>query len=72
MQNTVPIKPWFSSPNDKELSEMIPILESLAKVKDVRVVIQNIIDNMDYDFSNKKKLVNTMYQDKDNIRHEDR
>lgn len=47
IQNTVPIKPWFSDPKDKELKDIIPILDSLAKVKDVRVIIQNIIDKME-------------------------
>lgn len=72
LQNTVPIKPWFREENDTELKDMIAILKSLAKVKDVRVVIQNIIDKINDDLGNKKKVVNTMYQDTQNIRKEDR
>lgn len=38
-ENAVPIKSWFDDPNDNELLDLIPILEALTKVKDVREVL---------------------------------
>ena len=46
IENAVPIKTWFNDKNDTELVDLLPILESLAKVKDVREVINKIIGKM--------------------------
>ncbi|CAI2364057.1 unnamed protein product [Moneuplotes crassus] len=72
IQNTVPIRPWFRDKKDKELKEIIPILDSLAKVKDVRVVIQNIIDKMPNIDKEKKGKYNTPFQNPKNIKYKDR
>lgn len=72
IQNTVPIRPWFRSKDDTELKEILPILDSLAKVKDVRVVIQNIIDKMSDNKEEKKGKYRTPYDNPKNIKYKDR
>jgi len=39
-ENAVPCESWFDDENDTELLEFIPVFESIAKVDDVRVAIQ--------------------------------
>ena len=46
IENAIPIKSWFGNEKDTELNDLLPILESLAKVKDVRKVISKIISKM--------------------------
>ena len=41
--NGLPIKTWVEDPNDKELMKLIPILEFLSKVKDVRKYIDSFV-----------------------------
>lgn len=38
--NGIPIESWFENPNDRELLHLIPLLEALRTVPDVRHVIQ--------------------------------
>ena len=43
--NGLPIPPFMGDPNDNELLKLMPILEQLSKVKDVRNYIRQIISN---------------------------
>ena len=43
-ENALPCSSWYEDKNDRELLQLIPILEKLAKVKDVREVIPKIKD----------------------------
>ena len=39
-ENAVPIETWFDDESDTELLDLIPFLESLTKVENVRVAIE--------------------------------
>ena len=43
--NGLPIKTWIEDPDDKELMKLVPILEFLSKVKDVRKFIDQFVYN---------------------------
>lgn len=51
VENAVPIKTWFNDPYDTELLDLLPIFESLSKVKDVRKIIKQIINKMSQVFA---------------------
>ena len=72
IENAVPIKTWFNDKNDTELVDLLPILESLAKVKDVREVINKIIDKMSEFYGSSDVIVDNWYEEDSNIRIEDR
>ncbi|KAL8428677.1 hypothetical protein ACSSS7_007066 [Eimeria intestinalis] len=42
-ENAIPIKSWFEDPHDRELLDLIPILQSLASVQDIRPVIRDVL-----------------------------
>jgi hypothetical protein len=42
-ENALPILSWYDDPKDRCLFEMIPLLESLAEVDDVRRVIPQFV-----------------------------
>lgn len=46
VENAIPVKSWFNDKRDHELLDLLPILESLSKVKDVRAIIKKIIEKM--------------------------
>ena len=50
-ENGIPILTWFSDKNDKELLNLIPILEFLSCVNDVRDYIKDFVinDNISYE-----------------------
>merc|ERR1711971_203646 len=48
-ENAIPIRTWRNDKNDRELLELIPILESLAQVDDIPMVLQQILDQDDVD-----------------------
>jgi RNA polymerase II subunit A small phosphatase-like protein len=52
-ENGIPILTWFDDKKDKELYNLIPILEFLSSVYDVRVYIKKIVvnDSISYDKS---------------------
>lgn len=70
INNVFPVKSWFGDPADTELKELIPILKSLAKVKDVRDVIEKIFSNIGITHAESNKLVNDQYQLDHNIAEE--
>lgn len=42
--NAIGVTSWFDDPEDRELSELIPFLEDLSLVDDVRVVLDNHLE----------------------------
>ncbi len=38
--NAIPITSWFNDPNDRQLLELLPLLNSLVPVDDVRTILQ--------------------------------
>jgi len=43
-ENAVPILSWYDDPDDRCLFEMIPLLEALSQVDDVRSVIPRFVN----------------------------
>jgi len=72
VENAIPIKSWFNDQNDSELLDLIPILQSIAKVKDVRNVIRKIIHQMSSSYDPNIKLEDTEFQNDENIKISDR
>lgn len=56
--NGIPILTWHSSKNDSELLKLIPFLEYLAKVDDVRECIKKVINGNYVNFREVNKLIN--------------
>eukprot|EP00345_Euplotes_harpa_P011866 CAMPEP_0168344464 /NCGR_PEP_ID=MMETSP0213-20121227/16843_1 /TAXON_ID=151035 /ORGANISM="Euplotes harpa, Strain FSP1.4" /LENGTH=259 /DNA_ID=CAMNT_0008352233 /DNA_START=425 /DNA_END=1201 /DNA_ORIENTATION=+ len=71
-ENTIPIKTWFKDPDDTELLDILQILRSLARVKDVRTIIKRIMKKMDRDMKKNTKLVSSLYENPENIRENQR
>ncbi len=42
-ENSLPCTSWYDDPNDRELNELVPILEKLAIVKDVRPYLTKLV-----------------------------
>jgi len=70
IENAIPVKTWFTDQKDTELLDLIPILESLAKVPDVRVIINKIILKMSSAYGIDQRLDDQAYIE--NIPIEDR
>lgn len=51
-ENAVPIKSWFDDLEDRELLELVPVFEHLAKVDDVTTFLAKIDKNLIYDADN--------------------
>lgn len=46
-ENAIPIKSWFDDQTDRELYELLPILEELSKVEDVPQVLRQALPTGD-------------------------
>ena len=57
--NGLPILTWYDDMNDNELMKLIPLLEFLSKVNDVRPIINQIVDKdkNEIDFKFVKKII---------------
>ena len=57
--NGLPILTWYDDMNDNELMKLIPLLEFLSKVNDVRPIINQIVDKdkNEIDFKLVKKII---------------
>ena len=57
-ENSLPSISWYDDMTDKELNDMVPILEKLAIVKDVRPYLTKIVTDNKIDFVKAKELLN--------------
>ena len=57
--NGLPILSWFDDKEDRELYNIIPILEFLSNVYDVRDYIPKIVINNEISYQNAMKVINT-------------
>jgi carboxy-terminal domain RNA polymerase II polypeptide A small phosphatase len=57
-ENSLPCTSWYDDPTDRELNELVPILEKLAIVKDVRPYLTKIVNENKVDFNKAKELLN--------------
>ena len=55
--NGIPIITWHSSQSDNELVKMIPLLELLTKVDDVRIVIKKVVNGSYINYTEVNKLI---------------
>ena len=58
-KNGIPIKSFHYDKNDKELLNIMPLLNCLSKVDDVRKYIPYIIENDEINYNNVNILINT-------------
>ena len=56
-ENGVPIPTWKSDRNDKELLKIMPFLEYLSKVDDVRNIVKQVVKNNSIDYNEVNKLI---------------
>jgi carboxy-terminal domain RNA polymerase II polypeptide A small phosphatase len=49
-ENALPCTSWYDDPNDRELNDLVPILEKLARVKDVRQYLPKLVEDNKVDF----------------------
>ncbi len=57
-ENGLPIKTWYDDPEDKELVKLIPILQFLAKVNDVRTYIEKFVLDNEIIFEEAYEIIN--------------
>lgn len=57
-ENALPCTSWYDDPTDRELNELVPILEKLAIVKDVRPYLTKLVTDNKVDFARAKELLN--------------
>ena len=55
-ENALPILSWYDDPDDRRLAEMIPLLERLAGVDDVRKFIPRFVKNNEVDYVAAKRV----------------
>ena len=67
-ENGIPIITWYDNFNDNELAKLIPVLEYLSKVNDVRPFITAIVnrEKNEIDFNIVKKILFNDESDKNN------
>lgn len=64
--NGLPIITWMTNQNDDELMKMVPLLEMLANVEDVREVIKNIVSGGVINYAKVNALINSKKEKKKN------
>lgn len=63
-ENGFPIKTWIDDQNDRELFKLLPILEFLSEVPDVRDYITNMQEKDVFSYSKAANIMNSYYSNK--------
>ena len=63
--NGIPILTWMTNQNDDELMKMIPLLEMLSTVEDVREIIKNVVSGGVINYAKVNALINSKKEQKD-------
>ena len=67
-ENGLPILTWRFEKNDFELMRMVPLLELLSKVDDVRPVIKRVVKNNEVDYTEVNKVI-AEYKEINSFKH---
>jgi hypothetical protein len=62
-ENAIPILSWYNNKQDRELLKMVPILEKLAKVHDVRDHIKLFVQNNRIDYGRVQRFLKAAEQE---------
>lgn len=65
-ENGFPIKSWYEDKSDRELLNIIPILEFLANVNDVRDFIKKMTERNDISYNKAYNIMNTYKKEMEN------
>ena len=60
VENGLPIKSWYDDMNDKEFDKILPLLEFLSKVEDVRNYIGLFVENNEIKYDQAYQVINTI------------
>ena len=71
MENGLPIKSWYEDKNDTEFEKIMPLLEFLALVDDVRDYIGLFVENNQIKYEEANKIIKT-FNDFDNNKKENK
>ena len=61
--NGIPVNTWISNKQDTQLKELIPILELLVKVEDVRIALKKIVKKGKVDYRNAVEILKSDAKD---------
>ena len=64
--NGLPIKTWYDDPEDNELNKIFPLLEFLAKTKDVRAYINKFVNNNEINYTIVNEFLKNINDDNKN------
>ncbi len=65
-ENGLPIKTWYDDYTDDELNKILPLLLFLSKVDDVRMYINNFVEENDIKYTEANDFINS-YENEKNI-----
>ena len=57
-ENALPCISWYEDPQDTELMDLVPILEKLATVRDVRSILPSLVEDNKVNISKAKEILN--------------